>query len=121
MSLDEKKEVAVEEVDRGPPSTAPSLDDAAGKALLDGELLAQDVRPAAERALVRTLDMRLLPTIILIYIMNYIDVSKCVRPPDPVITFSAWQRVAVSAARLKGLEQDLGLSGESMHPTSDPQ
>ncbi|KAI0753056.1 MFS general substrate transporter [Daedaleopsis nitida] len=92
MSLDEKKQVAVEEVDRGPSSTAPSLDDSPRQALLDGELLAEDVRPAAERSLVRTLDMRLLPTIILIYIMNYID------------------RVAISAARLKGLEQDLGLS-----------
>lgn len=41
----------------------------------DGYLLAADVRPSAERALVRKLDMRLLPTIILIFIMNYIDVS----------------------------------------------
>lgn len=41
----------------------------------DGELLAEDVRPAAERRLVRMLDMRLLPTIVLIFIMNYIDVS----------------------------------------------
>ncbi|TCD66551.1 hypothetical protein EIP91_001272 [Steccherinum ochraceum] len=55
------------------------------------ELLADDVRPAAERKLVRTLDMRLLPTIVLIFIMNYID------------------RTAVSAARLKGIEADLQL------------
>lgn len=41
----------------------------------DGYLLSADVRPSAERALVRKLDMRLLPTIILIFIMNYIDVS----------------------------------------------
>jgi hypothetical protein len=33
-------------------------------------------RILAERKLVRKLDMRLLPTIILIYIMNYIDVSS---------------------------------------------
>ena len=32
-------------------------------------------RIQAERKLVRKLDMRLLPTIVLIYIMNYIDVS----------------------------------------------
>ena len=41
----------------------------------DAFLLGDNVRPAAERALVRKLDMRLLPTIILIFIMNYIDVS----------------------------------------------
>ena len=41
----------------------------------DSELLAPDIRVAAERRLVRTLDMRLLPTIIVIYIMNYIDVN----------------------------------------------
>ncbi|KAF9065835.1 major facilitator superfamily domain-containing protein [Rhodocollybia butyracea] len=46
----------------------------------------------AERKLVRKLDTRVMPTIILIYIMNYID------------------RLAVTTARLKGLEQDLGLS-----------
>jgi len=49
-------------------------------------------RKAAERRLVRKLDMRLMPTIVLIFIMNYID------------------RTAVTTARLKGLEQDLGLT-----------
>ncbi|CDO77032.1 hypothetical protein BN946_scf184403.g7 [Trametes cinnabarina] len=83
MSLREKEEVSVQHVERRLSSTE-SLD--------DGELLASDVRAAAERRLVRTLDWRLLPTIVLIFIMNYID------------------RTAVSAARLKGLEQDLGLS-----------
>jgi len=39
----------------------------------DGELLGA-LRSSAERKLVRKLDMRLLPTIVLIYIMNYIDV-----------------------------------------------
>ena len=43
----------------------------------DGALLAPSRRAHAERNLVRTLDMRLLPTIILIFIMNYIDVSRC--------------------------------------------
>ncbi|KAK0469863.1 major facilitator superfamily domain-containing protein [Desarmillaria tabescens] len=51
------------------------------------------VRDAAlERALVRKLDMRVLPTVFLIYIMNYID------------------RSAITTARLKGLEDDLGLT-----------
>jgi hypothetical protein len=42
----------------------------------DGELLHPEVRQYAERKLVRKLDYRLLPTIILIFILNYIDVSE---------------------------------------------
>ncbi|KAJ7490555.1 MFS general substrate transporter [Mycena latifolia] len=49
-------------------------------------------RILAERKLLRKLDSRLLPIIVLIYIMNYID------------------RNGITTARLKGLEQDLGLS-----------
>ncbi|KAI3621230.1 tartrate transporter [Moniliophthora roreri] len=51
-------------------------------------------RIAAERRLVRKLDMRVLPTIIVIYIMNYID------------------RNGITTARLQGLEEDLHLSGD---------
>lgn len=40
----------------------------------DTELLSSEDRARAEKRLVRLLDMRLLPTIILIYLMNYIDV-----------------------------------------------
>ncbi|KDR75724.1 hypothetical protein GALMADRAFT_97528 [Galerina marginata CBS 339.88] len=58
----------------------------------DGILLAADRRAAAEKNLLRKLDRRLLPTIIVIYIMNYID------------------RTAVTSARLKGLQQDLHIS-----------
>ncbi|KAJ7587225.1 major facilitator superfamily domain-containing protein [Mycena floridula] len=49
-------------------------------------------RRLAERKLVRKLDTRLLPTVILIYILNYID------------------RNGITTARLKGMEQDLGLT-----------
>jgi hypothetical protein len=42
----------------------------------DGVLLENDQRASAERRLVKKLDYRLLPTIILIYIMNYIDVRQ---------------------------------------------
>ncbi|PPQ78121.1 hypothetical protein CVT25_015646 [Psilocybe cyanescens] len=49
-------------------------------------------RIQAERKLVRKLDMRLLPTIFLIFIMNYID------------------RNGVTTARLKGMQQDLHIS-----------
>lgn len=41
----------------------------------DGELLAPDRRVQAEKHLVRLLDMRLMPTMVLVFIMNYIDVS----------------------------------------------
>ena len=40
----------------------------------DDVLLAPENRAMAEKRLVRLLDMRLLPTVILIYLMNYIDV-----------------------------------------------
>ncbi len=36
-------------------------------------------RALAEKRLVRKLDIRLLPTIILIYVMNYIDVCAIIR------------------------------------------
>ncbi|KIY63734.1 MFS general substrate transporter [Cylindrobasidium torrendii FP15055 ss-10] len=49
-------------------------------------------RIRAERELVRRLDLRLLPIVFLIFIMNYID------------------RQAVTTARLRGLEEDLKLS-----------
>ncbi|KAF8160635.1 major facilitator superfamily domain-containing protein [Crassisporium funariophilum] len=49
-------------------------------------------RTVAERKLVRKLDMRLLPTIFLIFIMNYID------------------RNGVTTARLKGMQQDLHIN-----------
>lgn len=40
----------------------------------DGFLLTADQRQSAEKKLVRKLDRRVLPTIVAIYIMNYIDV-----------------------------------------------
>ncbi|KAK0469810.1 MFS general substrate transporter [Desarmillaria tabescens] len=49
-------------------------------------------RELAERRLVRKLDMRFLPMVTLIYLMNHID------------------RSAITTARLKGLEDDLGLT-----------
>jgi MFS family permease len=58
----------------------------------DFVLLKEEYRKAAERDVVRKLDMRLMPTVVVIFLMNYID------------------RVAVTAARLEGLEADLGLT-----------
>ncbi|KAG2109337.1 major facilitator superfamily domain-containing protein [Suillus discolor] len=58
----------------------------------DFRLLTADARQAGERALVRKLDCRLMTTAVVIFILNYID------------------RVAITTARLQGLEQDLGLT-----------
>lgn len=43
----------------------------------DQEILQVEARRIAERRLVRKLDFRLLPTVVVIYFMNYIDV-RCV-------------------------------------------
>jgi hypothetical protein len=42
----------------------------------DFRLLTADARQAGERALVRKLDSRLMPTAVFIYLLNYIDVRK---------------------------------------------
>ena len=42
----------------------------------DGVLLEGNKRVSAERRLVKKLDHRLLPTVVVIYIMNYIDVRQ---------------------------------------------
>ncbi|KAJ7503277.1 major facilitator superfamily domain-containing protein [Mycena galericulata] len=55
----------------------------------DGESIE---RQRAERSLIRRLDIRLIPAIFVIYVMNYIN------------------RTAITAARLKGLEHDLRLT-----------
>ncbi|EPQ55025.1 MFS general substrate transporter [Gloeophyllum trabeum ATCC 11539] len=58
----------------------------------DGVLLSDEERRAAEVRIKRALDMRLMPTMIVIFILNYID------------------RIGITSARLKGLEQDLHLT-----------
>jgi hypothetical protein len=50
-------------------------------------------RAVAEKALVRKIDLRLMPMIVLMYIMNYLD------------------RNNIAAARLGALEEDLNLQG----------
>ncbi|KAJ6611139.1 MFS general substrate transporter [Mycena sp. CBHHK59/15] len=57
------------------------------------EWTSPELRRSAERRLVRRLDFRLVPAVFMIYVMNYID------------------RTAIATARLKGLQQDLKLSG----------
>ncbi|KAI9459750.1 major facilitator superfamily domain-containing protein [Boletus coccyginus] len=58
----------------------------------DSALPNEENRNAAERHVVRKLDMRLMPTVVILYSMNFID------------------RVAVTFARLQGLETDLNLT-----------
>lgn len=55
--------------------------------------LSPEERQQAEKALVRKIDVRLIPPIILMYILNYID------------------RNNIASARLAGLEADLRLHG----------
>ncbi|RDW87955.1 hypothetical protein BP5796_03649 [Coleophoma crateriformis] len=59
-------------------------------------VMTPDRRASAERALVRKIDFRLLPMIILMYIMNYLD------------------RNNIAAAKLAGLESDLNLTSTSV-------
>ncbi|EKM53443.1 uncharacterized protein PHACADRAFT_163762 [Phanerochaete carnosa HHB-10118-sp] len=79
-------------IDKVAPSVEHVEESVAKVADRDDELLLPEARQHAERKLVRKLDFRLLPTIVLIFLLNYID------------------RTAVSSARLKGLEQDLHLT-----------
>ena len=55
--------------------------------------LSPEERAVAEKKLVRRIDLRLIPTIIVMYILNYLD------------------RNNIAAARLGGLEEDLNLVG----------
>lgn len=55
--------------------------------------LSPEERRRVEQALVRRIDMRLIPPIVVMYILNYID------------------RNAIASARLGGLEEDLNLQG----------
>ncbi len=75
MSKDESEVSAVSLDHSSHTNFAPCTNSLAYHASLHGDLLAKDVRPAAERQLVRMLDARLLSTVILIYILNYIDVG----------------------------------------------
>ncbi|OAA60311.1 Major facilitator superfamily domain, general substrate transporter [Niveomyces insectorum RCEF 264] len=75
-----------------------SLDKAVSTAVVRGlppllQNLSDEEYQKLERRLVRKIDMRLLPPLIIIYIMNYLD------------------RNAIGSARLGGMEKDLGLVG----------
>lgn len=71
--------------------------------------LSQDELQALEKKLLRKVDARLLPTMIIIYIMNYLDrfVALSADGLDSLLILSC--RNAIGAARLGGLEEDLNL------------
>lgn len=69
---DEKYEAKVSSIENVEDTLGKPIDD-------DSELLLPEVRQYAERKLVRKLDSRVLPTIVLIFILNYIDVSSFAR------------------------------------------
>lgn len=77
----------------------------------DVELLRPERRQTAEKQLIRKLDVRLLPTIILIFILNYIDVSYSHFSLNNQLKH--FKRTAIASARLKGLEKDIHLTGDS--------
>jgi hypothetical protein len=83
------------------------MDEAKANPVLDPAL-----RIEAERALTWKLDLRLMPMIALIFIMNYIGelAQTCLRIHSLYFP-SCTDRTAVTAARLQGMEKDLGISG----------
>ena len=79
MSVDDKEDIIhTETAQEGKPYIDSIKNDATDEIVINA-----DKRRAEERRLVRKLDMRVLPMIILIYGINYIDV----RPPTPSILF----------------------------------
>jgi len=82
-----------------------SCDDALNKKSRAPEgirMLSPEQRQKAEKALVRKIDFRLLPMIVLMYILNYLD------------------RNNIAAARLAGLESDLNLHGDQFQVDDSP-
>ena len=82
--------------DKPPPYVQAKPTEGGRQGLVPPELVAAmtpEQRKTAEKALVRKIDIRLLPMIVLMYIMNYLD------------------RNNIAAARLGALEEDLNLQG----------
>lgn len=72
-------------------------------------------RALAERRLVRKLDLRVLPTIFLIFIMNYIDVRVLTLFLQLCHLILSPKRNGITTARLKGMQQDLNINGKTLH------
>ena len=76
MSPGEKKDESFTEIVVAAPELEEEIDDFL--------LLKEENRKAAERHVVRKLDMRLMPTVVVLYLMNYIDVSRSISWIDDV-------------------------------------
>jgi hypothetical protein len=74
-SDDDKEKIVIEEIQQNSDKGTIEIVEHEGSALADIPALGTQERALAEKKLVRKLDSRLLPTIFVIYIMNYIDVS----------------------------------------------
>jgi hypothetical protein len=69
----------------------------------DFRLLTAENRKAGERSLIRKLDSRLMPTAVVIYLLNYIDVCHFYFMKDRVLTFCVACRChCCAAARFRG-------------------
>lgn len=74
--------------------------------------LSEDELKQLETRLRRKTDIRLLPSMILIYIMNYLDRYDTMPLARLKVCSYSFFRNAIGAARLGGLEDDLGLKGD---------
>ena len=73
--------------------------------------LTPEEREVLEKKLKRKIDLRLLPAVIIMYIMNYIDRCVGLFVPCAVPWLTAgWISNNIAAARLAGLERDLNLT-----------
>ena len=66
---------------------------------------------AEEKALVRKLDLRLLPALTLLYLLSFLDRSNGDFPNSSrTVTLELLTRITVANARLEGLTKDLHMS-----------
>ena len=82
--------------------------------LKDSEQTVEDVSdvvdPAAEKRLVRKVDIRLIPILFVLYLCAFID--RYVSDPHEERAQSEIFRVNIGNARIQGLEADLDMTGE---------
>ncbi|RYP53800.1 hypothetical protein DL768_001251 [Monosporascus sp. mg162] len=94
---------------------AAKLDDARSRGLQPPAFIANlspEERVAFERRLVKKIDLRLMPMVILMYILNYIDRSVKTSLPS-VRNVLTGERNNIAAAKLAGLPEDLNLHADS--------
>jgi hypothetical protein len=85
------------------------IETAREEALHHGHLSAEELE--IEKKLRRKIDLRIMPVLITIYLMNYIDRCAELQYLQRVL-LTVFSRNNYAAARLQGLEEDLGLTGD---------